>query len=63
MVIHVHSDVSSQTESQSRIRDGGRFFLVYQNYNPSDNNGTILTISHITKNVMTSSSEAEYAAL
>ena len=36
---------------------GGGLFLGGRKFNQSDNNGTILTISHINTNVMESASE------
>ena len=51
MVLRVHSDVSYLSESQARSRYGG-IFLGAQNLNQKDNNGAILAISKIIKNVM-----------
>ena len=63
MVLYLHSNGSYLSESQYHIYYGSSFFLVYQKFDPSDNNGAILTISQIIKNLMESACEAECAAL
>eukprot|EP00985_Skeletonema_marinoi_P032621 scaffold39204_cov256-Skeletonema_marinoi.AAC.1 len=62
MVLNVHSDAGYLNETKARSRAGGHFFLSSNNDNPP-NNGAILNIAHIIKNVMSSATEAELAAL
>jgi hypothetical protein len=62
MVLAVHSNASYLSKPKTQSRAGGHFFL------PSDttvppNNGAILNIAHIIKNVMSSATEAELAGL
>ncbi len=62
MVLAVHSKASYLSEPKAQSQVGGCFFL------PSDttvppNNGAILNIEHIIKNVMSSAKEAELAGL
>ena len=62
MVLNVHSDASYLSENNARSRAGGHHFLS----NASDhapNNGAVLNISSIIKNVMSSAAEAELGAL
>ncbi len=64
MVLAVHSDASylSEPKAQSQSRAGGHFFLSSDTTVPP-NNGAILDIAHIIKNVMSSATEAELAGL
>jgi hypothetical protein len=62
MVLAVHSDASYLSEPKARSRAGGHFFMSF-NSNDPPNNGAILNIAHIIKNVMSSATEAELAAL
>jgi hypothetical protein len=64
MRLIVHSDASYLSESESRSRAGGCFFLS-NNGDPTTSplNGTILCVSTILPTVCSSSHEAEYAAL
>jgi hypothetical protein len=64
MRLIIHSDASYLSESESRSRAGGCFFLSSHG-NPIDApiNGSILCISTILPTVCSSSHEAEYAAL
>eukprot|EP00804_Cyclotella_cryptica_P026099 CCRYP_013955-RF/>CCRYP_013955-RF protein AED:0.47 eAED:0.47 QI:0/-1/0/1/-1/0/1/0/203 len=62
MILTVHSDASYLSEPKARSRAGGHFFLS-DNSSIPPNNGTILNIAHIIKNVMSSATEAELAAL
>lgn len=62
MILAVHSDASYLSEPKARSRAGGHFFLSYDTNNPP-NNGAILNVAHIIKNVMSSATEAELAAL
>ena len=50
------------TESKARSRAGGHFFLSSNKEN-AENNGAVLNISKIMKNVMSSAAEAEIGAL
>ena len=62
MILAVHSDASYLSEPKARSRAGGHFFLSSDTDIPN-NNGAILNIAHIIKNVMSSATEAELAAL
>jgi len=62
MVLAVHSDASYLSEPRSRSRIGGHFFMSGHEELPS-NNGAILNISAIYKNVLASAAEAEIAGL
>ena len=53
---------SYHSEPQARSRAGGHFFLSSDTVHPP-NNGAILTIAKIIKNVMSSAAEAELGAL
>jgi hypothetical protein len=64
MILRMHSDASYLSVSRARSRAGGHFFLGTNNYKDAkENNGAILTISQIIKNVMASAAEAECGAL
>jgi hypothetical protein len=56
MILAVHSDASYLSEPKARSRAGGHFFLSYDTNNPP-NNGAILNVAHIIKNVMSSATE------
>jgi hypothetical protein len=58
MVLAVHSDASYLSEPKSRSRARGHFFLSSDTTIQS-NNGAVLNIAHIIKNVMSSAIEAE----
>ena len=62
MILATHSDASYLSEPKARSRAGGHFFLS-TNAEVPPNNGTVLNIAHIIKNVMSSATEAELAAL
>jgi hypothetical protein len=62
MVLAVHSDTSYLSESKAQSRAGGHFFLS-SNTTVPPNNGAILNIAHIIKNVMFSATEAELAGM
>jgi hypothetical protein len=62
MVLAAHSDASYLSEPKARSRAGGHFFLS-SNADAPPNNGAVLNIAHIIKNVMSSATEAELAAL
>ena len=62
MVLAVHSDAGYLNEPNARSRAGGHFFLSdHSTYPP--NNGAILNIAQVIKNVMSSAAEAELGAL
>ena len=62
MILAVHSNASYLSKPKVRSRAGGHFFLSSNTQLPA-NNGAILNISHIIKNVMSLATEAELAAL
>ena len=57
-----HSDASYLSETKARSRAGGHFFMSNDSTDPP-NNGAVLTIAQIIKNVMSSAAEAELGAL
>ncbi len=62
MVLLIHTDASYLSEPGGKSRAAGHFYL--SNHNDEDfNNGTILTLSTIMKNIMLSASKAELSAL
>ena len=62
MLLAAHSDAGYLNYTNARSRAGGHFFLSNNSKHPA-NNGAILTIAQIIKNVMTSASEARLGAL
>ena len=62
MVLVGHSDASYLSESKARSRAGGHFFMSTDTADPP-NNGAVLTVAQIIKNVMSSAAEAELGAL
>jgi hypothetical protein len=62
MVLVVHSNPSYLSKPKAQSQVGGHFFLS-SNSSVPPNNGAILNIAHITKNVMSSATEAELAGL
>jgi hypothetical protein len=62
MVLAVHSNTSYLSEPKAQSQVGGHFFLS-SNTSVPPNNGAILNIAHIIKNVMSSATEAELAGL
>ena len=62
MVLAAHADASYLSEPNARSRAGGHFFLSSNCQYPA-NNGAILSIARIIKNVMSSAAEAELGAL
>jgi hypothetical protein len=62
MVLAVHSGASYLSKPKVQSRVGGHFFLSSDTTVPP-NNGAILNIAHIIKNVMSSATEAELAGL
>jgi hypothetical protein len=62
MVLAVHSNASYLSEPKAQSQVGGHFFLSSDTTVPP-NNGAILNIAHIMKNVMSSATEAELAGI
>jgi hypothetical protein len=62
MILAAHSDASYLSKTKARSRAGGHFFLSENDEYPA-NNGSVLTLSHIIKSVMSSAAEAELRAL
>jgi hypothetical protein len=62
MVLAVHSNASYLSKPKARSRAGGHFFLSSNTAVPP-NNGTVLNIAHIIKNVMSLATEAELTGL
>jgi hypothetical protein len=62
MVLAVHSNTSYLSKPKAHSRVGGHFFLS-SNTTVPPNNGAILIIAHIIKNVMSSATKAELAGL
>ena len=62
MILAVHSDAGYLNEPNARSRAGGHFFLSKDVQHPP-NNGAILNIAKIIKNVMSSAAEAELGGL
>jgi hypothetical protein len=60
MVLAVHSNASYLSEPKARSRARGHFFLSSDTTIPP-NNGAVLNIAHIIKNIMSSVTEAELA--
>jgi hypothetical protein len=63
MILKVHSDGSYLSETKARSRAGAHFYLGNNNDKLEINNGAILNIAAIIKNVMSAASEAELSAL
>ena len=62
MVLSAHSDASYLSESKARSRAGSHSFMSNDSPIPA-NNGSVITISHIIKAVMSSAAEAELGVL
>ena len=62
MVLAVHSNASYLNKPNARSRSGGHFYLSNHADHPP-NNGAILNIAQIIKNVMLSATEVELEAL
>ena len=62
MVLAVHSNASYFSKPKARSRAGGHFFLS-SNTTVPPNNGTVLIIAHIIKNVISSATKTELAGL
>jgi hypothetical protein len=62
MVLAVHSNASYLSKAKAQSRAGGHFFLS-SNTTVPPNDGAVLNIAHIIKNIMSSATEAELASL
>ena len=62
MILAAHSNASYLSEPKARSRAGGQFFLTNHAEVPP-NNGAVLKIAHIIKNVMSSATKSEPAVL
>ena len=62
MILNIHSDASYLSENNARSRAGGHHFISNAT-DHSPNNDTVLNISSIIKNVMSSAVEAKLGAL
>jgi hypothetical protein len=62
MVLAIHSNTSYLSKPKACSQAGGHLFLS-SNTTVPPNNGAILNIAHIMKNVMSSATEAELAGL
>ena len=62
MILNIHSDVSYPCEPKTKSRAGAHVFLSNKTADPTDN-GAVLNIEKILKNVMSSAAEAENGAL
>jgi hypothetical protein len=62
MVLAVHSNASYLSKPKACSRAGGHFFLS-SNTTVPPNNGAVLNIAHIIKNIMSLATEAELAGL
>jgi hypothetical protein len=62
MVLAGHSNASYLSEPKAQSQAGGHFFLS-SNTTVPPNNGSILNIAHIIKNLMSSAKEAELAGI
>ena len=62
MILATHSNAGYINVTNARSRAGGHLFVRNTNVHPA-NNGAILTIAQIIKNVMSSAAEAELGAL
>ena len=61
MILRIHSDAAYLVEPEARSRAGGFFYL--GNQDGQQMNGSILILAKVIKNVVSSASEAEIAAL
>jgi hypothetical protein len=62
MVLHIHSDASYLSVSNTRSRLGGLFFLRNKSPEQETLNGSILNIAVVIKNVVASAAESELGA-
>ncbi len=62
MVLAVHSNASYLSKPKAHSRAGGHFFLS-SNTTVPPNNGAVLNIAHIIKNIMSLATKAELAGI
>jgi hypothetical protein len=62
MVLHIHSDASYLSVSNTFSRLGGLFFLGKKSHEQDTLNGSILNIAAVIKNVVASADESEVGA-
>ena len=62
MILNIHSDASYLSANKARSRAGGHHFLSNDTEGPP-NNGAVLNISKIIRNVMSSAAEAKLGSL
>ena len=63
MLLKIHSDVSYLSETGSKSRVGGHFYIGNHPPRSTNRNGAVHTIASIIKHVVASAAEAEYGAL
>ena len=64
LVLAVHSHTTYLSEPKARSRAGGHFFLFLSSDTTiPPNNGAVLNVAHIIKNVMPSTTKAELVGL
>jgi hypothetical protein len=64
MILHIHSDASYLPENEAKSRSGGFFYMGNTNNDAkNDTNGSILIVSKVLKQVMSSAAEAEIGAV
>jgi hypothetical protein len=62
MILHIHSDASYLSVSNSMSRLGGIFYLGYNPPNEDKINWSILDVASVIKNVVASAAESEVGA-
>jgi hypothetical protein len=62
MILHIYSDASYLSVSKARSRLGGIFYLVYNPPNEDKQNGSILNVASVIKNVVASATELKVGA-
>ena len=63
MLLKIHSDTGYNNSAKAQSRAGGHFVLGNSDNKPPLNNGVLLALAKIIKNVMASATEAELAAM
>jgi hypothetical protein len=62
MIVHIHSDASYISVSNTRSRLGGLFLLGNKSPEQDKLNGSILNVASVIKNVVASAAESEVGA-
>jgi hypothetical protein len=62
MILHIHSDASYLSVSNTRSRLGGLFFCCDKSPHKDNMNGSILNVASVIKNVVSSAAESEVGA-